>query len=928
MEVFKNQTFAVVDLETTGVRREEGDRIIQFGCALVKNLKVTQTFSFMINPKITIPKEVQNLTKISNQDVKDKPTFSTYAPQIVRILRNSIFVAHNVNFDFPFLNSELLANDFPALENPAIDTVELAQIAFPQLPSYKLRDLTSGLHIKHLNPHRADSDAYATAILLIKIIKKLSSLPQVTLYTLSSLGQGLTRNSGNIISQIAKAGRKIKRPLDKDLFQQDHLALRKQHAETSLFTKKEFPQSNSDKQKLFKGKISFRQNQVDLINRLHQFLQQDGLKAMMVEAPNGTGKTFSYLFAYAYALSAERKLVVATPTGILQEQIIKQEIPQLLQVSHLKLKAEIVKSPSHYLDLDGFMRTLHTAENKTTLILQMQILVWLTETSTGDLDELQLTTHNLPIFNLIKHPGDARYGSKFAPYDFWNLARKRQEKANILITNHAYLANHAADTIWGSKPFLVIDEAHRFTENVLSSRHNALEFESFWGTLSHLRNLLFYRENNFASNLGVNIAYTLNKIDPQSQKIIQEINSIQKDLFKQKNQASECNQLPNGKLKFSFQEEKLIPDTQSFLATLKQLEESIELLRQQLNNLLNQLYQQQTALLENDQELVAELEKITDTLDFYSEKCYSLTIVLQNAAQQPMGFILSITNPTDPLSCNLEWLALECSEDLDKIYHHFDHICFISATLAQQGSFSFASQELHLAAYHPSFYISPAQFDLKKRLQVVSVDDALLNPNSSQYLETLKKVICTCCPFFKHSLILFTNLQVIHDLYFLINNDPRLKNYEILAQGQTGSNAKIAKRFSLAKKAIILGANSFWEGIDFHGSKVDLVIASKLPFASPEETRIKLKEEKLKTSGGNVFTEDILPRAIIRFKQGMGRLIRNEKEKGIFLLLDPRVWHQNYGKDFLKEIPVSIKKANLQDLESIIKHVRRNKENY
>ncbi|MCT7714523.1 MAG: DEAD/DEAH box helicase, partial [Lactobacillus crispatus] len=112
----------------------------------------------------------------------------------------------------------------------------------------------------------------------------------------------------------------------------------------------------------------------------------------LIEAPNGTGKTFSYLFAYAYQLYSGRKLVVATPTKVLQEQVIEHEIPQLFKVTKLDLTAEVVKSSSRYLDLDGFVQTIFQGTpNKQTLILQMQILVRLTKTKTGDLDELNLT---------------------------------------------------------------------------------------------------------------------------------------------------------------------------------------------------------------------------------------------------------------------------------------------------------------------------------------------------------------------------------------------------------------------------------------------------------------------------------------------------------------------------------------------------------
>ena len=163
-KAFTDDVFAVVDLETTGTQRNQGDHIIQFGCAIIKKRKVVKTYSFLINPHREIPPAVENLTHISNEDVTDAHDFRYYAPKIRKILENTIFVAHNVNFDLPFLNYELVSAGLEPFTGKAIDTVELAQIAFPTFPSYKLRDLTSRLKIKHLNPHRADSDALVTEI--------------------------------------------------------------------------------------------------------------------------------------------------------------------------------------------------------------------------------------------------------------------------------------------------------------------------------------------------------------------------------------------------------------------------------------------------------------------------------------------------------------------------------------------------------------------------------------------------------------------------------------------------------------------------------------------------------------------------------------------------------------------------------------------
>ncbi|MCO0806390.1 MAG: DEAD/DEAH box helicase [Lactobacillus kefiranofaciens] len=920
-KIFAKDTFAVVDLETTGTQREKGHHIIQFGCAIIKNMKVVKTYSFMINPHRAIPQSVVNLTGIHNEYVQGKDDFSVYAPKIIEILKGTVFVAHNVDFDLPFLNYELVQHGYEALTNKAIDTVELAKIAFPTLPSYKLSDLTAQLKIRHLNPHKADSDAYGTAVLLIKIIHKLESLPQATLNTLSSLSSSLIRDTSWLITTIVDNLRKQKRPLGSNYMQVRNIILQKQNDQLDRHGENaHFPINDDEKKKLFKGKLHFRCAQVDLINHLHKFVNNPDKRAMVVEAPNGTGKTFSYLFAYAYQLYSGRKLVVATPTKVLQEQIIDHEIPQLLKVTKLDLTAEVVKSSSHYLDLDGFVQTIFQGTpNKNTLVLQMQILVWLTETKTGDLDELNLTNYNAPLFAQIQHPGDARVGSRFASVDFWNLARKRQEEADILVTNHAYLANHYMDTIWGQNPYLVIDEAHRFTENVISSRNDSLRFEALWGVLSYLRNLLYFSndgvENQFNDNVQLN--FLLKKLDPQILELIQCINDLQKDLYAQNKNTVNKTILANGTLELSFQGKGLFNKNSQFKQSLGKFQQKLEEVRELTNQVLFELYHEQEQVLTNTETLLSEITEQIDRLDYYSEKSYQLADILsdsQNLDQD--GFILMVTNPDDPLSTNLDWLMLDAEDVLNQIYSRFDHIAFISATLTSNHNFDYAINQLALSNMSLVEYIGKSTFNIKKHLQVIAVNN-MPNPDSEAYEEDIEQILINDLTNKNHVLVLMTNLEKIRTVFMAIMNSPELKDFEILAQGISGSNNRIAKRFVIAKKAIIIGADSFWEGIDFHDCGIDTVFAARLPFESPDQPEVRLRQKKLEDQGINVFEKDSLPRAIIRFRQGMGRLIRGEKDHGQYIILDPRLWSKEYGKAFLQVIPVKVKKVTKEELKEL-----------
>ncbi|KLD57336.1 hypothetical protein WP50_34570, partial [Lactiplantibacillus plantarum] len=170
-----NTTYAVVDIETTGTSVKDGDRIIQIGCAFVKNNKIINTFATDVNPLTTVPAVIENLTGISNARVRKAPPFDDLAGTVYSLLQGTVFVAHNVNFDLPFINSELQRVGYPELPIQAVDTVSLSQILLPTASSFRLRDLSHLLAIDHNHPHSADSDAIATAQAVIENLTGISN---------------------------------------------------------------------------------------------------------------------------------------------------------------------------------------------------------------------------------------------------------------------------------------------------------------------------------------------------------------------------------------------------------------------------------------------------------------------------------------------------------------------------------------------------------------------------------------------------------------------------------------------------------------------------------------------------------------------------------------------------------------------------------
>lgn len=219
-------TYAIVDIETTGTD-PKSDRIIQFGCVLVENNKIVSRFATDINPMQPISKQIQNLTHISNKRVKKAPLFEDVAPTIYNLLENTIFVAHNIHFDYHFLNHELERCGMPSLTIPGIDTVELAQIFLPTEVSFRLGDLAENLGLEHDAPHQADSDAEVTAALLVYIEATMKKLPLVTMEKIAQLSIVTSMQTSEYIQSVVQEMRENPRPLAPELEIVDGMALRK-----------------------------------------------------------------------------------------------------------------------------------------------------------------------------------------------------------------------------------------------------------------------------------------------------------------------------------------------------------------------------------------------------------------------------------------------------------------------------------------------------------------------------------------------------------------------------------------------------------------------------------------------------------------------------------------------------------------------------
>lgn len=443
--------YAVVDLEATDAHSSE-NKIIQIGIALVEGGKIVETYSTEVNPHEPLLPRISELTGLSDKQLKSAPDFSEVASEVRKLLTDSIFVAHNARFDYGLLEKSFLNAGLEFNEMLRVDTVDLARVFYPTFEKYGLEALSEKLDLAHDHPHAAVSDAYATAELLIRIEEKIQKLPRSVL-------EELLRHSDNLLFESKSF---IQEQLDKTKIRP--AAFKVVH---NIATRK-FKSSVSKKNSVANLSANFSENisKLGLASRSKQEklahlmeTELTHLQASFIEAPTGLGKTYGYLLPL---VAAGQRIVVSTATKVLQKQLVNDVAPKLAETFGLKM-AKIVGT-KNYISLRKFSELLlNNTDGKNFEIFKMKILIWLTETKTGELDEISKVMTNDDYFDGIRHDGYVNTKHFHYEQDFWLRAQKEAEQAEIKVVNHAYLIERLADypETFLENRVLVVDEAQQ-----------------------------------------------------------------------------------------------------------------------------------------------------------------------------------------------------------------------------------------------------------------------------------------------------------------------------------------------------------------------------------------------------------------------------------------------------------------------------------
>lgn len=867
--------YIALDLETTGFD-PISDEVLEIAAIKFQGEKILETFETLILPGVEIPAMVTHITGITMKTVQGAPSFEDVREKLELFLGNFPIVGHNIEFDLTFLE----AKGIPIV-SPQLDTLKLSSILLPQLPSYSLDTISRLLKLTHENKHRAYSDALVCVELFRILLKKIEAIPAPLLAKIQQLMPRCTWDLSEIFLQFkgapysaknAGSEKKTSQP-EKPIFRENNeiLELLGPHSPLSQIL---------DNYEYRPGQQTFFQKILDAsANNYH----------LIAEAGTGTGKTMAYLLASAgLQQQSGKKIIVSTYTNNLQDQIINKDFP-LIQKLFPDISITMLKGRKKYLDrhrLDKLLNKPVLEEHELTSLIK--ILCWLEETTTGDLDELNLQNKEILIYDQIcADPNDQPSHPNHQP-SFLDRARQKAESADIVVVNHALLVQDSlsGNTLLPEADVLIVDEAHHLEKTITDAQ-----------TISFSESRIYHLWDNLFEELIKN--NQLEKLAPEKWQKLEE------DLKKHRLAALNLGQK-------IFQSVSLIME--KFAGTYP---------GQSMRLALNQ------TIIEYDQwhKVTENIRELTQLYPTISKICKQLTNFLleqdlndnlkNNVIRDLQDFFLQLLDLTENPNNKIVWLSKNYDESLhlsyaplnvdsifqEQITGHYQTIVLTSATLSTYGNFSYLRHELGLGEDFEQIKI-PSHFSYPDQVKIIIPED-LSDPRSANYLPECRDIIEDVIQ--KNggrTLVLFTAkkdlARIFHDLA------PNLKNIGInlLAQNISGGRGKILSHFQdEPEHCAILGTNSFWEGVDLIGPALTCVVIQKLPFDPPDDPIIKARSAKY----DKPFEEYSLPRAILRFKQGFGRLIRSANDTGAVIILDSRLVQKSYGREFIASLPEGIK---------------------
>ena len=908
-------SIVAVDIETTGLNAQD-DSIIEIGAVKFNGRRVEDTWTTLVNPRRPIPGFITQLTGISNNMVRQAPILSEIIGELVAFAGNAPILGHNVSFDLTFLRQAGALR-----ENISIDTYELAAVLMPTASRYNLSALAQQLGVLLPATHRALDDAKATHGVYIELLEKAYELPLDLLAELVRMGEPLDWQANWTLQQVMRQRAKepvqakkahggTQGPLFEKPVEDDSLRVGAEVGEIHLDIEEivSILAPGGAFAKYF-NEYEYRPQQVDMLRNVAKALSNS--QHLLVEAGTGTGKSFAYLIPAAYwALQNNTRVVVSTNTINLQDQLINKDIPDLCAALNLPLRAAVLKGRSNYLCPRRLAAMRHRKpENAHEMRVLGKVLVWLLESRTGDRTEINL---NGPIERAVWSRLSAedegcrlevclkRTGGRCPFY----RAKLAAEDAHILVVNHALLL---ADTATGNRvlpayDYLIVDEAHHLesaSTNAMSFKVRAVDITRLIRELGGPKTGLLGRFLNLCEGL----------LKPAQMAALTQLVQKASDLsFRLDSQMGQYYQAldayleeqRDGKPLGTYpQQDRILPSTRT-LPIWVDVEIGWEQANETLKVLMGILRDLRTPMRELADQENEEAEDMWGSIGNMFTRLMEIQFNVHGLTTEPdpnMIYWAEIHPQYKEISLNAA--PLHIGQMMEKyLWFQKQSVILTSATLTTNNEFDYLRHRLNAEDANELVVGSP--FDYETSALVYIATDV---PEPSDYNGHQRSVEAAITSVARASggrmLALFTSYSQLQRTSDRISSILAQDDIMVYEQGEGASPNMLLETFRESERAVLLGTRNFWEGVDVPGDALSVLVIVKLPFDVPSDPIVAARSETFE----DPFYQYALPQAILRFRQGFGRLIRTQTDRGVVVVLDKRVLTKKYGRLFMESLP-------------------------
>ncbi|QJX50791.1 ATP-dependent DNA helicase [Fusobacterium nucleatum] len=681
--------------------------------------------------------------------------------------------------------------------------------------------------------------------------------------------------------------------------------------------------------------FEYRKEQEEMAHYIQEAINED--RKIIIEAGTGTGKTLAYLIpAIKWAVANKKKVIIATNTINLQEQLLLKDIPLAKSIIKEEFSYVLVKGRSNYLCKRLFNElSIGRSIDIETFSMEAReqieyILKWGNKTKTGDKAELPFEVYP-DVWELVQSTTELCLGKK-CPYRkecFYMKTRIEKMEADILISNHhVFFAdlNVRAETDFDSEylilpryDMVIFDEAH----NIESVARSYFSVEVSKISFTRLLNRIYQKKNKRKKEKSalIRVEDTIDEKDLEdSQQYICLLNTLKEEISILQNIGDEY-----------FDEIRKIYETNTEAPIRKSLNNFemtksrfLETLRDKKDIFQSKLADFLTLMISFNNVIDKEKDKNPEVINFNNHlkmfKTYIDSFKFINSFEDD-NYIYWLDINSKRTNVVLTATPLNIAKKLSSVlFDNLNRLVFASATIVANGNFDYFKKSLGLDEEDCIECIIKSPFDYDEQMSVYIPTDIQDSENINAFVSDASKFILDILLKTNgKAFILFTSYTMLNQIYYSISKKLIDKGFEVFLHGDK-PRSQLIKEFKEAENPILFGTTSFWEGVDVQGENLSNVIITKLPFLVPTDPVVSAISKKIEEDGGNSFTDFQLPEAIIKFKQGVGRLIRKKTDSGNIFILDSRILKKRYGSLFINALP-SQKNIKILEKDDIIEEI-------